>query len=40
LREWGAMRHVVASQQAVIATSAAEKLEWNDRLGSRIENPV
>jgi hypothetical protein len=40
LGECGAMPPVVASLQAVIAKRAAEKLQWNGRLGNQIENPV
>jgi Bacterial Ig-like domain (group 2)/Lactonase, 7-bladed beta-propeller len=34
------MLHVVASLQAVIATRAAERLQWNGRPGNQIENLV
>jgi hypothetical protein len=34
------MPYVVASLQAVIATSAAEQLQRNGQLGNHIENPV
>jgi hypothetical protein len=40
LRECGNMLHVVASLQAVLATRAAEWLQWKGRVGNQIENLV